>query len=277
MLKVQMEFRMGHDGWSEIVYATGDSPKAFKAAAQLLVAARIKCLVKVADIHHVRISRVGGGSRSYRFPPNPSRGKLASAIKRDVGGVTIVVGCYGEDNAYRSYKLHGCPDTSAVYTEDGDPGTALGDDRKGYLTFLVENQYLIRHVLEPATLDTLPTVHDVSINNNIVTFVLTGSVANGTKKIIVSGMKGFGVRQFNGPWTVASLTTTGGNTTITAGTTRSLDPRINYVPDTGRVRIGGTAAFSGKKYLDFDDFEVYSTRKTGRPTDEHPGRRSSRR
>jgi hypothetical protein len=274
-LKVQMEFRMQADGWSEHIYHAGDAPKAFAPTAQLLCDARVKCLVSAATIHHCRISLVGGGARSYRFPVQGGNGFRSE--RRDVGAVTVTCGLYTAGGGYRTYKLHGCPDDDTRFLPNNNPATVLDTDRETYFAYLIAQQYQIRHVALSASDANLMTVKDVSVAGPVVTFVIKGVLPDTTKKVIISGMKGYGVRQFNGVWTIATYAATATETTITAGTTRTLDTRIQYVSNTGKVRIMGATTYAHQNITEADDFEGFSTRKTGRPTDEHRGRASSRR
>jgi len=270
-----MEFRMNGDGWSEHVYHGGTGPKAFAVLGQALCNERKKSLVNVAVIHHCRISLVGGGARSYRFPVASGGGMIT--LPRDVGPVTRTLGIYGDAGAYRLYKFHGRPDDTTQFDNQGVLSTAVPALIDDFVQYMITNGYQIRHVSQAASDDTLVTVKDVTMNGATVTFVMNGTVPDGTKKILISGMKGYGVRQFNGVWTVATLVTAGGVTTITTTTTRPLDTRFNYVGNTGKLRVSGTGAFSFQNMADRDAFCGAGTRKTGRPTDEPRGRRSLRR
>ena len=274
-LKVQMEFRMTGDGWSEHIYHGGDGPKAFAVLGQALCNERKKSLVNVATIHHCRISKVGGGARSYRFPVDHGQGMIP--LPRDVGPVTRTMGLYGDSGAYRLYKFHGRPDETTQYDAAGNPSTAVPEFMDDFVQYLITNSYQIRHITQAANDDSLVNVASVTINGATVTFVLAGSIPDGTKKVTISGMKGYGVRQFNYTWTVANLTTVAGVSTFTTSTTRPLDTRFNYVANTGKIRVGGTGAYTFQNIADRDAFSGIGTRKTGRPTDGPRGRRSLRR
>jgi hypothetical protein len=274
-LKVQMEFRMNGDGWSEHLYHGGDGPKAFAVLGQALCNERKKSLVNVATIHHCRISKVGGGARSYRFPVASGSGMIT--LTRDVGPVTRTMGLYGDSGAYRLYKFHGRPDDTTQYDINGNLSTGVPALLDDFVQYLITNSYQIRHITQAANDDTLVNVASVAVAGPTVTFVLAGSIPDGTKKVVISGMKGYGVRQFNAVWTVANLTTVAGVSTFTTSTTRPLDTRFNYVANTGKIRVGGSGAFGFQNIADRDAFCGAGTRKTGRPTDEPRGRRSLRR
>ena len=134
-LKVQLEFRMGPDGWSEQYFTTGSSPIGAKALAMELVNKRRGCLVTVATIHHVRISPANEQTiRSYRFPvPN---GTGTTPARRDMGSATCVVGVYTESGHFRALKLHGSPDATIAYDADGNPSSALTSLIKTFMDYL---------------------------------------------------------------------------------------------------------------------------------------------
>jgi len=274
-LKVQMEFRMGGDGWSEHFYHGGTGPRAFALLGQALCNERKKGLVNVAVIHHCRISQVGGAARSYRFPVTAGTGM--QTLPRDVGPVTRTIGLYGDGGAYRLYKMHGRQDETTSYNAAGVLDTSVPGTMADFADYLATAGYQIRHISQAASDDTLVNVADVTVNGATITFVLNGSLLAGTKKVIVSGMKGYGVRQFNGVWTLASLVTAGGISTFTSTTTRPIDTRFNYVGNTGKIRVLGATTYAYQNIESHDGFAGAGTRKTGRPTDEPRGRRSLRR
>ncbi len=155
-LKIQMEFRMGGDGWSEILYADGTVAKDFQNTAVSLISERIKCLSNQALIHHCRVSVVGGATSSFRFPVVVGTGSWAA--RRDVGPTTCNVNCYTSNGLRRQIQLHGVPDVGKQYDADGVLIFTLDGKIDTYLTFLATANYQIRTVAVRAAAHTSPLV-----------------------------------------------------------------------------------------------------------------------
>lgn len=274
-LKVQMEFTMGGEGWSEILYHAGASPIGFAAAAAALVEERKKMLVAVAQIHHVRISAAQPGARSFRFRVSNGAGAVSASLARDVGNVTSTVGVYGELGAYRKLQFHGRPDDAHVYMASGAINAALTGATTAYLNYLVANNYQIRHQTVAANDPVNKSIQDITVDDGVVTFVVDTTGLSERDKIRVSGVKGFNARQFNGVWTIGSKVV-GPPTAFTSATTRLIDPNYFYLARSGVIRLANPSAFSYQRITGYDAFEDYSTRKTGRPSNSPRGRRSTR-
>jgi len=272
-VKIQLEFRMGGDGWSEIYYHGGSAPRDSKGVAQALVTERVKILCAVGVIHHVRISGTTPGSRSYRFPPTGATGGRVASKTRDAGAVTTTVGMYSADGVYRKLALRGMPDDGHNWNEAGQESTTIPGMTQTFLNYLKDQQFQIRHIVLPATDEGLSPIKDVSVAAGIVTFTTDSLIPVVGKKVKISGMKGLKASQFNGVWTVGSVAA-GPPMTFSALTKRLIDPNFFYIKGTGRIRSAEPAAYTYVTINSFDDYDTTSTHKTGRPTDSHRGRRS---
>lgn len=277
-LKVQLEFRMGPDGWSEIIYMAGSDPRATTASSKAIGLARerLKLLASAGVIHHIRISPANEQTiRSYRFPLIAGAGGDARA--RDVGGVTVTVGLYGQNSAFRTIKLHGVPDVGNFFDISGVYSSGLGGDLRSYVQYLVANEFEIKHRVQGAKLVTLAHVTDITyVSPNVFLEMPTAGFA-ANDKITVSGAKGVNVRQFNKNWTVKSVEV-GPPAGLKLSASSGVSLPFSYTGGTAVVRINNIAtAYSFSKITSFDDFVQPGTRKTGRPTDEHRGRVSGRR
>lgn len=271
-LKVQLEFRISGEGFSEIYYHSGSDPKGFKASASALVEERKKLLVAVGTIHHVRVSGAQPGARAYRFPVFNGGGVVASTKTRDVGAVTGTVGLYGNNGAFRKLQLHGLPDDYHTFDTAGNPNPALGADLSNYLTYLQTNAYAIKHTIVSANDAANAVVNDITVAAGVVTFKVNPAGLAVGKKVRISGPKGTRVRQFRGTWTVGALLADG----FTSRTTRSIDTNFFYIPGTAKMRAGEPDAWNYEPITGFDDFEIAGSRRVGRPTDSPRGRRSNR-
>lgn len=273
-LKVQLEIRMGADGWGEDYYAAGTVPKAFAAAAQSLADERKKMLVKTATIHHCRISAAQPGGRSYRFPVVNGAGSRPTVQHRDFGNVAVNIGAYGEGGAFRKLCFRGFPDDTIVYDANGVADTTLPNLLPTFLAYLKAQQYLIRHIARaPNDLANI-VIKDIGSVDGSVTFTCNATGLAESQHIKISSCKGHKASQFNGVWIVGELlnpVTLG----FKAGTKRLVDANFFYVKSTGRIRNVEAAGYTFQKMVDFDAFITPGARKTGRPTDEHRGRRSS--
>jgi hypothetical protein len=271
-----MEFRMGADGWSEILYMAGSDPRAagITSKALSLVRERLKILVTVGRIHHVRISPANEQSiRSYRFPVVNPAGAVAGL--RDVGGVTITYGLYGGAGSFRVYKLHGCLDAAANYDANGDLSTAMNAGRQAYMAYLIAQEFEIRHravgAKDLANVG-ITDILQVAAPSLDVKFVMPTAGFAVNQKITVSGCRGVNVAQFNRNWTVKSIDAVA-PVGLVCTPFKGISTPYNYIGGTGKVRSNTLgAAYTYQKIGAFDQFEGASTRKTGRPTDEHRGR-----
>lgn len=272
-LKVQLEFRMGPDGWSEIVYHPGSSPKAFLPDAQALVNERKKGLSRVGNIHHVRISGAQPGARSFRFAVVNGAGGMPATAFRDAGMVTTNVDVYGATAAYRKLQLHGYPDVDHRYDTNGLPDLGLHPTILAYLTFLKTNGYTIRHTIAAAGDAANKVVTDITVDNGIVTFVVDTTGLNVGDKVRISGVKGFNMAQFRGTWTVGEKVA-GPPTSFKSFTTRTISENFFYVKGSGRLRGGEADDYTFEPIDTWGPTEEIGSRRTGRPTDEHRGRRS---
>jgi hypothetical protein len=272
-VKIQLEFRLGADGWSEIYYHDGGTPKASQSTGQALVDERVKLLVALGTIHHVRISGTAPGSRSYRFPPIGGGGGRPAAKVRDVGAVTHTVGLYTANGVFRKLILHGFPDEASFYLPDGSAATAMGDLTRDFLQFLKTNNYQIRHLTVAANDDGNPEISAITAAGADVTFAGTFPGIAAKQKVRVSGCKGFGAAQFNGVWTVGSLVT-GPPAGIKCNRAKGFNANFQYVASSGKLRSAQPAAYSYPIIDSWDPFVGQSVRKVGRPTDSPRGRRS---
>jgi hypothetical protein len=269
-LKIQMEFSIQQNGWSEFLYHAGASPVGFKASAALLVSERLKCLVQGARCHHVRISGATPGQRSYRFPPSFQSGSIPSAP--DVPAVTSTIGLYTAEGSFRKLLLHGLPDAAHVYTVSGQPELGLGSLTRAYLQFLVANGYQIRTKTLPANDPALKTITNITVAaNSVVTFTVDATGYSTGNKVIVSGCKGANAGQFNGVWTIVSVAND--LSSFTATTTRRITTTFIYNGGTGKIRNGGSSGYAFQNITDFDEIWESSTRKVGRPSNSPRGRR----
>jgi hypothetical protein len=264
---------MGPDGWSEIHYRDGSTPKASQDTAQALVNERVKLLVSVGQIHHVRISGTTPGSRSYRFIPTGGQGGRVASKVRDVGAVTQTIGLYSAAGFFRKLAMHGFPDISSEFDAAGTQDVSIKSGVATFLTYLKTNGYQIRHITTPAADPALLPVSNIAVANGIVTFTTAAPGLAVGQKVRISSCKGLRVSQFNGVWTVAGLVA-GPPAGFTATTKRGIDPDFIYTLSTGKVRDASPASYSYPTIDSWDTYMQASTRKTGRPTDEHRGRRS---
>jgi hypothetical protein len=267
----QLEFRMGSDGWSESYYHGGAVPKAEKPVADQLVIERKKFLVSVAQIHHVRISAATPGGRSYRFPVFSGFGGVNSP--RDAGVVTSNIGGYGDLGAYRTFQFHGVKDASHIWDDQGAPNVAITPFIQPFLDYLRLNGWKIRHVPAAANDVTLAKITGIAVALGVVTFTVPHGGLDSGDKVIVSGCKGFNVSQFNGTWTVGNPDPVPAGSFLST-TTRGIDPQFFYLAGSGKIRLANPSNYSFQQIASWDDFETVGSRRTGRPTDSHRGRRS---
>lgn len=281
-LKVQMEFRMGSDGWSEHIYMAGSTPRSAVVKANELVTQRRKILANVGYIHHVRISPANEKTiRSYRFPVLNGQGQSTAA--RDVANVTRTCGLYGAAGERRTYFTHGRVDDANTFDAAGVADTSFTTAGKDWWDYLAgigypgdSNGWMLRHRVQGAKDLTLKTVADIQVVGNYVVFYLDTTALSNGDQITISGADGFHASQFNGTWKVAGKNVVAANT-IKVSTRRFIDPRFYYIPESGKIRAGGAAGFTYVLITSHDAFEQPGTRKTGRPSDEHRGRQSGRR
>lgn len=269
-LRVQMEMTLGSEGFSEVIYHSGSSPKSFAENARLLATERKKILVNVGKLHHIRVSGATPGARAYRLAVLNPAGAISS--RRDVGSVTTTVGVYAENGSFRKMQLRGLPDSDHRFDALGNADISLSKGVETYLRFLISAGYEIRHKTKTANDETLKTISGITVVNGVVTFSVdaTGFVAG--DKIIVSGCKGAKANQFNGTWSVGQLLdpiTTG----FKAATRRLIDPGFIYVAGSGRIRSGKPEGWGYSPIKEYDETAQDGTKKTGRPTDSHRGRR----
>ncbi len=278
-LKVQLEFRMGGDGWSEQFYCSGSSPIGAKALGHELANKRSFALVKTARIHHVRISPANEQTvRSYRFPEANNAGAIDKL--RDMGSATIVVGIFTETGHYRALKLHGCPDAAIAYYDDGSAKTTLTSEVKAFLDYLAPgvagSPWQIKARAKTAADATNVAIVDITMSGTDVLLQCATAGFAAKDKITVSGCKGYNVRQFNKNWRVKAVVA-GPPAGLLCTPAFQVSPGFFYVGASGVIRSNQGAGFSYLPMFSHDDFMTFSERKTGRPTDEHRGRVSSRR
>lgn len=272
--RFQLEMKMGV-GWSEIYYTldTG-SPKALVGKGQLLVNERVKSLVSSGSIHHVRISAVGDGSPSYRFPPVGGRGAVVDF--QDVPLVTTNVGIYSAGGFRRTLQLHGLPDAAHNYDIAGIPNSVLRPSVDTFCTFLQTNGYCIKLVTERAS------AHAGEIISNIVTagplttvnVDATGLVAG--DKVRISGAVGYKARQWNGVFKILQTLTPITNG-FTFNTRKLMDSSATYIGNSAQLREADIADYTYAPMTDHDAFESNGSRRTGRPTDLPRGKQSIKR
>lgn len=276
-LRVQLEFRMGADGWSELYWHAGTSPKSFALNAADLVTERKKCLVNDAVIHHVRISAAQPGAHSYRFPVPNGSGALPNSYLRDVGPVTTTVGVYSTSGSFRKLQLHGLPDTDHAYDDNGVPSVTLSGNVATFLAYLKAQSYQIRSVSAKAGDLANKKIADIAVaGTGVVTFTVDATGLVGGQKVRVSGARGSKAKQFNGVWTVGTTLTPITNG-FTAVTNRIIDPNFFYVTNSAVIRNNAPESYQFFSIDDWDAYEYPGTRRTGRPTDSPRGRRSSQR
>lgn len=275
-LRIQQEFRMGPDGWSEIIWHAGSSPKEFKTEAEALVRERLKCLVAVGSVHHVRVSGMQPGAKSYRFPITNGQGGVVPSKKRDVGPVTTTVGLYGANGAYRKLMLHGLPDSDHRFNEAGIYDSGLSGAVETYIRYLKTNGYGIRTSTKAVNDATLKEIEDITALGNVVTFKMDATGLAKGQKVRINSAKGFFASQFNGVWTVKTILDPVTNG-FTATASRGVVPGFFYVGGTAKVRNGNVEGYAFEPIDSWDTYEGVGSRKTGRPTDLPRGRRSNRR
>lgn len=275
-LRVQLELKMGSEGWSETYYHAGSDPKAFQSQAISLARERQKILAAVAKIHHIRISAAMPGARAYRFPLLNPNGGLAGSSTRDVGAITLTVGCYTSDNAFRKIGLHGFPDITTAFDTDGNLNVGMPAGVPTFFAYLVAQAYEIRHRKKPFNDLSLVGIKNITVTNGLVMFETVTTGLSPKDKVLVRSAKGYKVGQFNGVWVVKDIVV-GPPAGFTAQTKRLVDDQFFYSGNTATWTGGGTDAVDFLPMTAFDDFCERGTRKVGRPTDVPRGRRSSRR
>jgi hypothetical protein len=272
--RYELQFKMG-PGWSEIFYTQeSGSPRSLIATGQALAAARLKCLVAAATLHHVRISSVGVSTPSYNFPIFPSRGGLIQ--NNDVPGVTSNYGIYSATGQRRTLQLHGLPDSDHVYDAAGDASITLAGYEITFLSYLVSRGFCIRSVAVRANTLTPLKIANITIAGPVqtVTVDTTGLVVG--QKVRISGAQGFKSRQWNAVVKVASLIA-GPPTQFTFGTKRLIDPNATYVTGSAQLRNADIAGFNFLPITVYDNFSANGTRRVGRPTDLPRGKQSLKR
>lgn len=275
-LKVQLEFRLAGPGFSEIYYVAGSDPKGYAGSAMDLVRERQKMMVRVAIIHHVRISAAQPGGKSYRFPVISGAGALAPVNARDVAAVTSTVNVYTTSGIRRTLKFHALPDDLTVFNVDGSESSALDPRVANFIDTALLGKYAIKAQAIPAKLATRRIADITVAEKGDVSFQCdTVGLLEG-QHIRVSSCQGWKANQFHGVWRVGKIIA-GPPTSIVCGTRRPIDPNYFYSKATGTIRDAETSGFNFLPMASRDNFQVASTRKVGRPTDAPRGRSSNRR
>lgn len=239
------------------MYRASDTIDGAKAAAMALVSKRQLPLVSVCQLHHVRIAAVE--ERESRLYQVITPAGLITDT-RDVSAVGTLVDLRAAGGSHREYLMHGRADKSQSWDAAGNEDLGLGGPITTYLDYLKDagNGWMLRALTQRVTAAGLPPITSVAVvaGEALFTVALPGVVPGDT--IIVSSMKGYKVSQFLGKWSVRA--NVGG--VVTCKRKGNLDPDFFYDLG-GKVRVGGTAAYTFKQISDWDNARA-GTRKIGR-------------
>lgn len=265
-----MLIRLGNNGKTESFYSSL-SVAAAMAAGQALAAKRSLLMtpgasifdVVVRDVSNPRVSAVTDASWF-------ENGKRPLTETPDVHNAAALCRYTAGRHSAKPW-LHAMPDDfiQGVSTTGGVflTATALGLVN-AYLAFLLaQNAWQLRGYDLTTTVPPAIRLSTITYIGGVVTMTAPGATYVAGDRIVVTGPKGFRVRQFAGVWSVVS--NTAGALVVSAF--KPLDPNFFYEANSAKVRK------IGYEYIGLSATQTLKagTKKMGRIPNVPPGRRSA--
>lgn len=271
-LKYTMYFRLGGDGWSESYYKAGSdiSGAGVLGDIQTLCDKRQSILVPAAKLHHYRVSAVEEKRKSILRNRISPAGTWTTRGPRDYAGVGLYVDWQTAAGPHREQCLRGLPDSSVVYDDDGDELLGISATLQAYLDYIRDNGYLLRVLTQHAADLGLTPVTALDAAGNTLVLTAAGLTVSPGDVVLISNARGYKVKGIRGRWTVVSYS----GAVLTLKSSREIDPNfaLDTVPNIRVVVHNQSANYSMADISSWDNVRA-GTRRVGRPSDSHRGRR----
>jgi hypothetical protein len=227
-------------------------------------------MVVPCKLHHYRVSAVEEKRRSVLRNRLAPAGYLAVDKTRDYAGSGLIVDLLTNDGTHRNYTIRGIPDGWISYDQAGDERLGVPNELRTYLDYIVAGGFALRGLVQMADTPGLPTITAIQKVANTLVLTVAGLTVSPQDVVLVSNVKGYKVQGIAGQWTVLSYA--GSDLTVKSG--RAVDSGFQLdVPPTLRIiRHDGVVAKAMEDIIDWDNVRA-GTRRVGRPTDSHRGRR----
>lgn len=271
-LRYTLYFRLGGDGWSESYYKAGTdiNGTGVMADIQALCAKRQSIMIPSAKLHHYRVSAVEEKRKSVLRNRIGPAGTWADRGPRDYAGVGLYVDWQSAGGPHREQCLRGLPDSSVVYDADGDEMLGISTTLEAYLNYIRDNGYALRvlnqHAADPGL--TPITAMDTVANTLVVT--AAGLTVSNGDSVLISNARGYKTKGIGGRWSVLSYV----GSVLTLKSARSVDEAfaLDTVPNLRVLVHNQVAAYTFADISAWDNVRA-GTRRVGRPSDSHRGRR----